>query len=113
MESKFFVEIEKKMNVKTIKDFEKEVRTKIINEFESLRKKNPDLARVLMADESNMWNKVKFGEYSWLTLDPTKNKKLFRLIDIYSNFNEIIDSVTDLNKKVEKVLELKNLPDDQ
>ena len=113
MESKFFVEIEKKMNVKTIKDFEKEVRTKIINEFETLRKKNPDLARVLMADESHMWNKVKFGEYSWLALDPTKNKKLFRLIDIYSNFNNIIDSVKDLNTKVEKVLELKNAPDDE
>ena len=39
MEAKFFLEIEKKMNVKTLKDFEKEVRNKIINEFESLRKK--------------------------------------------------------------------------
>ena len=39
MESKFFLEIEKKMNVKTLKDFEKEVRIKMINEFESLRKK--------------------------------------------------------------------------
>ena len=39
MEAKFFLEIEKKMKVKTLKDFEKEVRNKIINEFESLRKK--------------------------------------------------------------------------
>ena len=39
METKFFSEIEKKMNVKTLKDFEKEVRNKIISEFESLRKK--------------------------------------------------------------------------
>ena len=39
METKFFSEIEKKMNVKTLKDFEKEVRIKMINEFESLRKK--------------------------------------------------------------------------
>ena len=38
MEAKFLVEIEKKMNVKTLKDFEKEVRNKINNEFESLRK---------------------------------------------------------------------------
>ena len=49
MEAKFFSEIEKKMDVKTIKDFEKEVRTKIYNELESLRKKNEDLSRVLMA----------------------------------------------------------------
>ena len=39
MEAKFFSEIEKKMDVKTIKDFEKEVRTKIYNELETLRKK--------------------------------------------------------------------------
>ena len=39
MVDKFFAEIEKKMNVKTLKDFEKEVRNKINNEFESLRKK--------------------------------------------------------------------------
>ena len=39
MEAKFFSEIEKKMDVKKIKDFEKEVRTKIYNELESLRKK--------------------------------------------------------------------------
>ena len=47
MEAKFFSEIVKKMDVKTLKDFEKEVRRKINNEFESLRKKNDDLSRVL------------------------------------------------------------------
>ena len=59
MEAKFFSEIEKKMDVKTIKDFEKEVRTKINNEFESLRKKNVDLSRVLIAGECEMWKKNK------------------------------------------------------
>ena len=54
MEAKFFSEIEKKMDVKTIKDFEKEVRTKIYNELESLRKKNEDLHRVLIAVECEM-----------------------------------------------------------
>ena len=57
MEAKFFSEIEKKMDVKTIKDFEKEVRTKIYNELESLRKKNEDLHRVLIAVECEMWKK--------------------------------------------------------
>ena len=46
MESKFFAEIEKNMDVKTIKDFEKELRKKIINEFETLRKSNDYLSRV-------------------------------------------------------------------
>ena len=44
MEGKFFSEIEKNMDVETLKDFEKEVRTKINNEFESPRKKNDNLS---------------------------------------------------------------------
>ena len=66
MEAKFFSEIEKNMEVKTLKDFEKEVRTKINNEFESLRKKNDDLSRVLMVGESEMWGKIRDEDYSWL-----------------------------------------------
>ena len=112
MEAKFFAEIEKRISVKTLKDFEKEIRTKINNEFEKIRDKDEDLARILMADESYMWNKIKFGEYSWLNLDPVKNKKLFRMIDIYSNFNELLESVRELKKKTDKVKQLKNAPDE-
>ena len=112
MEAKFFSEIEKKMDVKTLKDFEKEVRTKINHEFETLRKKNDDLSRVLMASECEMWKKIRNEEYSWLKLNSDKNKKLYRLIDIYSEFDEIVDSVKGLNKKVEKVKQLKNTPAD-
>ena len=110
MEAKFFSEIEKNMDVKTIKDFEKEVRTKIYNELESLRKKDDNLSRILIAGESNMWKKIRNEEYSWLQLNSDKKKKLYRLIDIYSIFNEIVDSVKDLNTKVEKVKQLKNTP---
>ena len=112
MEAKFFSEIEKNMDVKTVKDFEKEVRSKIYNELESLRKKNEDLSRVLIVGESLMWNKIRNEEYSWLQLNSDKKKKLYRLIDIYSNFVDIVDSVKDLNKKVEKVKQLKNTPVD-
>ena len=112
MEAKFFSEIEKKMDVKTIKDFEKEVRSKIYNELESLRKKNEDLSRVLMVGECEMWKKIRNEEYSWLRLNSDKKKKLYRLIDIYSNFIDIVDSVKDLNTKVEKVKRLKNTPAD-
>ena len=59
MEAKFFSEIEKKMDVKTLKDYEKDVRTKINNEFETLRAKNDDLSRVLMAGQSEMWGKIR------------------------------------------------------
>ena len=110
MEAKFFSEIEKNMDVKTIKDFEKEVRTKIYNELETIRKKNEDLSRVLMASECEMWKKIRNEEYSWLQLNSDKKKKLYRLIDIYTNFTEIVDSVKDLKKKVEKVKSLKNTP---
>ena len=110
MEAKFFSEIEKNMDVKTIKDFEKEVRTKIYNELETIRKKNEDLSRVLMAGECEMWKKIRNEEYSWLHLNSDKKKKLYRLIDIYSNFIDIVDSVKDLNTKVEKVKQLKDTP---
>ena len=68
MEAKFFSEIEKNMDVKTLKDFEKEVRRKINNEFDSIRKKNVDLSRVLMAGECEMWEKITNEEYSWLKI---------------------------------------------
>ena len=112
MEATFFSEIEKKVDVKTIKNFEKEVRTKIYNELESLREKNEDLSRVLMVGESLMWKKIRNEEYSWLRINSDKKKKLYRLIDIYSEFDEIVDSVKGLNKKVEKVKQLKNTPAD-
>ena len=112
MEAKFFSEIEKKMDVKTIKDFEKEVRTKINNEFDSLRKKNDDLSRVLMAGECEMWEKIRNEEYSWLKINSDKKKKLYRLIDIYSKFGYIVDIVKNLNTKVERIKSLKNAPDD-
>ena len=110
MEAKFFSEIEKKMDVKTIKDFEKEVRKKIYNELETLIKENGDLSRVLIAAESDMWKKIRNEEYSWLQINNDKKKKLYRLIDIYSIFVDIIDSVKDLNTKVERVKQLKDTP---
>ena len=79
MEAKFFSEIEKNMDVKTLKDFEKEVRTKINNEFETLRNKNDDLSRVLMAGECEMWE-IRRGDYSWLKIKSDRKKKFFRLI---------------------------------
>ena len=112
MEAKFFSEIEKKMDVKTLKDFEKDVRTQINNEFESLRKKNDDLSRVLMAGECEMWEKIRNEEYSWLKINSDKKKKLYRLIDIYSKFVDIVESVKDLNTKVERIKLLKNAPDE-
>ena len=112
MEAKFFSEIEKKMDVKTIKDFEKEVRSKINHEFESIRKKNDDLSRILIAGECEMWEKIKNEDYSWLQINSDKKKKLYRLIDIYSNFVDIVDSVTDLNTKVDRVKQLKDAPVD-
>ena len=112
MEAKFFSEIEKKMDVKTLKDFEKDVRTQINNEFEALRKKNNDLSRVLMVGECEMWGKIRDEEYSWLKINSDKKKKLYRLIDIYSKFDDIVDSVKDLNTKVDRVKQLKDTPVD-
>ena len=63
-----------------------------------------------MVGESNMWKKIRNEEYSWLQLNSDKKKKLYRLIDIYSNFIDIVDSVIDLNTKVERVKKLKDTP---
>ena len=112
MEAKFFSEIEKNMDVETLKDFEKEVRTKIIEEFEILRSKNADLSRVLMAGECEMWEKIRKGDYSWLKIKSDKKKKLFKLIDIYTKFDSIVDTVKELERKVEKVRKLKDSPVD-
>ena len=112
MEDKFFSEIEKKMDVKKLRDFEKEVRTKINHEFEVLRKKNDNLSRVLMAGECEMWGKIRNEDYSWLKIKNDKKKKLYRLIDIYSKFDDIVVSVKDLNTKVDRVKQLKDAPMD-
>ena len=73
--------------------------------MESLRKKNENLSRVLMAGECEMWEKIRNEEYSWLKLNSEKKKKLYRLIDIYSKFVDIVDIVKDLNTKVEILFE--------
>ena len=112
MEAKFFTEIEKKMDVKTIKDFEKEVRKKIYNEIESLRKENDNLSRVIRKSECDIWEKIKNEEYSWLQIKSDKKKKLFRLINIYLNFNDIVESVKYLNTKVEELKQFKDSPVD-
>ena len=45
-------------------------------------------------------------------LKTDKKKKLFRLIDIYSRFNDIVDYVKELNKKVDEIKNLKDAPDE-
>ena len=106
METKFFAEIQKNMDINTLKEFEKEVRGKINDELEILRNKNSDLSRILMAGECEMWRKIREENYSWLKLKSGQKKKLFRLIDIYTKFDNIIDTVKVLNEKVEQIKEL-------
>ena len=109
MEDKFFAEIEKNMDINTLKEFEKEVRVKIIDELEILRNKNSELSRVLMVGECEMWRKIRNEDYSWLKLKSSQKKRLLKLIDIYMSFVDIIDSVIELNTKVDKIKELKNV----
>ena len=78
--------------------------------METLRKENDDFSRVLIAGEINMWKKIRNEEYSWLQINNDKKKKLYRLIDIYSIFIDIIDRVKDLNIKVDRVKQLKDTP---
>ena len=59
MEAKFFAEIQKNMDINTLKEFEKKVKTKINDELEILRNKNSDLSRILMFGECEMWRKMR------------------------------------------------------
>ena len=78
--------------------------------METLRKENDDLSGILIAAESDMWKKIRNEEYSWLQLNSDKKKKLYRLIDIYTNFIDLVESVKDLNSKVDRVKQLKDTP---
>ena len=42
-----------------------------------------------------------------------KKKRLYRLIDLYSSFIEIVDRVKELTIKVEKIKLLKNIPEEE
>ena len=68
---------------------------------------------MLIVGECQMWKKIRNEKYSSLKINSDKKKKLYHLIDIYSNFIDIVDSVKDLNKKVERIKSLKNAPDDE
>ena len=59
MEAKFFSEIEKKMDVKILRDFAKEVRTKIIYELEGLKKTYDNLSRILTTGECKLWGNIR------------------------------------------------------
>ena len=114
MEAKFFKEIEKKMDVKILKDFEKEIRTKTNHELEVERKTNEDLARILLVGESQqfffsqLWNNSRVGTFSWLKLTNERKKRLFKLIEIYTEFYNLVEDVESLNAKVEKIKQLKD-----
>ena len=61
-----------------------------------------------MTGECEMWGKIRDEDYSWLKIKSDKKKKLFRLIDIYSEFDGVVDGVKDLKTKVERVKQLKD-----
>ena len=66
-----------------------------------------------MAGESELWNDIKNGKYQWVTIKRSKKNKLFRLIDIYSKLDKLIEDVKEVNKNVGILKELKNAPEDE
>ena len=109
MEAKFFKEIvKKKMDVKTLKDCEREIRTEINHELEAGRKTNGNLFRILLASESELWERIRNRGCSWRKLTEDIKVRLFKLIEIYSNFQNLVEKVKSLNTKVEKIKQLKD-----
>ena len=80
MEANFFKEIEKKMDIKTLKDFEKEIRTEINHDLDIERKTNQDLARIQLASECELFGKVTCEGYSWLKITGDKNSRLLSFL---------------------------------
>ena len=80
------------MDVKTLKDCEREIRTEINHELEAERKTNETLARILLTNESELWERIRNGGYSWLKLTEDKKVRSFKLIEIYSNFQNLVES---------------------
>ena len=105
-----YKKIEKSLRIKTLKDFETEVRTKINDELELERKKNSDLSRILLSNECDLWEKIRDGGFNWLVIPwPDERKaRLTKLIDLYSEFRTLVKNVKDLNTKLTKIKELKN-----
>ena len=108
MEAKFYKEIKKSMRIKTLKDFETEVRAKINDELELERKKNSDLSRILLSNECDLWEKIRDGGFNWLVIPDERKARLTKIIDLYSEFRTLVENVKDLNTKLTKIKELKN-----
>lgn len=70
------------MNVSTLKDFEKELQTKIRDQLAIERESDENLARILLVSESQLWNKIRAGGYSWLKIDSDRKQRLYKLIRV-------------------------------
>ena len=78
-----------------------------------MRKTDDNLSKILRYRESQMWKDINSGQYSWLIIKSDKKKKLYRLIDIYTNLNDLVEKTSDLNKKVDEIEKLKDAPIDE
>ena len=54
------------MSVKTIKEFEKELRKKLLMSLKLKEKPILISERVLFASECQLWDKIRTGGYSWV-----------------------------------------------
>ena len=48
------------------------------------------------------------GTFSWLKLTNERKKRLFKLIEIYTELYNLVEDVESLNAKVEKIKQLKD-----
>ena len=75
--------------------------------MDKLRKKNDDISKIMIESEYNMLVRLKY-ENPFLESD--KKKKLFRLIEIYLHFAEMLEMVKNLNEKVDNIKKIKETP---
>ena len=65
----------------------------------------------MLVSEANLWDGIKNGSYNWVEIDSDRKERLFKLIALYKELFELMESVENLNKKVAKINKLKEEDD--
>ena len=61
----------------------------------------------MLVAEANVWEGIKNGNYSWDKIESDRKERLFKLITMYKEFFELVESVENLNEKVHRINKLK------
>lgn len=76
------------------------------------KKTNENLARGLLVEDTRLWDKIRVGGYRRVETDSDRKQRLFKLIEIYTELYNLVETVETLNAKVEKISKCEEDDDD-